>query len=215
MTNRFYIFGMALIAVVICAIAAAYPHLPNTVPTHWNMNGEANGSSAKWQLFLIFPGLMGAVLILFRFLPWLSPKQWSVEAFRPTYLYIMAVVLCLVAYLAVVTLWAGMGHTLNVGRTVIAGVCLMFALIGLVLGKVHRNFYIGVRTPWTLANDRVWDETHRLAMKTFVVAGLVGLALQAIGQGGWPTFAVLMLGALVPAVYSLVLYKRLERSGEL
>jgi len=215
MTNKFYIFGIALMAAVCTAILLAYPHLPSMVPTHWNVHGEANGFSPKWSLFLIFPGLMAGIMVLFRLLPWLSPKHWGVESFRSTYLYIMAVLLCLMAYLAGVTLWVGMGRAMDVTRMVIGGVCLLFALIGLALGRVHRNFYIGVRTPWTLANDRVWDETHRLAMKTFVVAGLAGLALTVLGLSGWPTFVVLILGALVPAVFSLVIYKRMERSGSL
>jgi uncharacterized membrane protein len=215
MTNKFYFFGIALIAAVSVALLLAYPHLPNMVPTHWNIHGEANGFSAKWSLFLIFPGLMAGIMILFRLLPWLSPKHWEVESFRSTYLYIMAVLLCLMAYLAGVTLWVGMGRAMDVTRMTIGGVCLLFALIGLALGRVHRNFYIGVRTPWTLANDRVWDETHRLAMKTFVAAGVVGLVLTVVGFSGWPTFVVLILGALVPAVFSLVIYKRMERSGSL
>jgi uncharacterized membrane protein len=215
MANKFYLFGIALLAAVCVAILVAYPHLPEMVPTHWNIHGEANGFSPKWLLFVIFPGLMAGIMILFRLLPWLSPKQWSVESFRQTYLYIMVVLSCLVAFLAAVTLWAGTGRAIDVTRVVIGAVCLLFALIGPALSRVHRNFYIGVRTPWTLANDRVWDDTHRLAMKTFVAAGLAGLALTVMGQSGWPTFVVLMMGALVPAVFSLVIYKRLERSGSL
>ena len=91
----------------------------------------------------------------------------------------------------------------------------MFALLGNVLGKVRRNFYVGVRTPWALASERVWNATHRLAGKTFVAAGLVGLVLTAAGLNGWPTFVSLMVGAFVPILYSLVYYKQLERSGAL
>ena len=71
------------------------------------------------------------------------------------------------------------------------------------MGKVRRNFYIGVRTPWALANERVWNATHRFAAKTFVAGGLVGLALTAAGLNGRPVIVVLLAGALVPIVYSL------------
>jgi uncharacterized membrane protein len=199
----------------LAAILIAYPHLPNRVPTHWNMEGRANGYSTKWTLFLFGPGFMVATMLLFYFLPWLSPKHWQVDTFQFTSLYIMVVLVSMLAYFTGVSIWAGLGHVANVDRAIVGGVCLLFALLGNVMGKVRRNFFIGVRTPWALANERVWNATHRFAAKTFVLAGLVGLALTAIGVNGWLPFAALMAGALFPVVYSLVFYKQLERRGEL
>ena len=126
----------------------------------------------------------------------------------------MLMLVTMVAYFAVI-LWAGVGHPLNVGRAIVGGVCLLFALLGNLMGKLRRNFYIGVRTPWALANERVWDATHRFAAKTFVAGGLVGLVLTAAGLNGRPVIVVLLTGGLVPVVYSLVFYKQLERRGEL
>jgi len=102
-----------------------------------------------------------------------------------------------------------------VGRAIIGGVCLLLALLGNLMGKVRRNFYIGVRTPWTLANERVWNATHRFAGKTLVAGGLAGLALTVAGLNGWPVMVALLAGALIPVGYSLVFYKQLERRGEL
>jgi uncharacterized membrane protein len=127
----------------------------------------------------------------------------------------MLMLVGMLAYFYSVTLWAGIGHSLDVGRAIVGGACLLFALLGNVMGKVRRNFYIGVRTPWALANERVWNATHRFAAKTFVAGGLAGLALTADGLAGWPALAVLMAGALVPIPYSLVCYKQLEQRGEL
>ena len=215
MTRKYYLVGILLTVAAFVATLIAYPHLPNLVPTHWNFKGQADDYSAKWALFLLGPASMAGLMVLFRFLPWLSPKHWEVDTFRSTYLYIMLVLLCMLAYFNGLILWAGFGRPINVGRAIIGGFCLLFALLGNVLGKVRRNFYIGVRTPWALANERVWNATHRFAAKTFVVGGLLGLALTAVGVDGWPTLASLMAGALIPVVYSLVFYKQLERRGEL
>jgi uncharacterized membrane protein len=215
MTRKYYWIGILLTAAVLIAILIAYPHLPNRVPTHWDMKGQANDYSAKWTLFLFGPGFMAATMVLFYFLPWLSPKQWQVDTFRSTYLYIMVVIISMLAYFAAISFWAALGHAANVDRAIIGGVCLLFALLGNVMGKVRRNFFIGVRTPWALANERVWNATHRFAAKTFVLGGVIGLILTAFGVKGWPPFAALMAGALVPAAYSLVVYKQLERRGEL
>jgi uncharacterized membrane protein len=215
MTGKYYLAGILLTAAALAATVVAYPHLPNSVPTHWDIHGLPNRYSPKWTLYLLGPGLMAGIVLLTRLLPWLSPKPFEVEGFRSTYIQIMLMTVAVWAYIDGVILWAGVGHSVNEGRAILGGVCLLFALMGNVMGKIRRNFYIGVRTPWALANERVWNATHRLAAKTFVLGGLAGLALVAMGQNGWPTFAVLMAGALVPAVYSLIFSKQLDRRGEL
>src|ERR1039458_498530 len=215
MTGKYYLVGMLLTAAVLVATLVAYPHLPPSVATHWDIHNQPNGYSPKWALYLIGPGLMAGTILLMYFLPWLSPKHFEVDSFRPTYLRIMLMLVSMLAYFYAVILWAGIGHPLNVGRAIVGGVCLLFALLGNVMGKIRRNFYIGLRTPWALANERVWNATHRFAAKTFVAGGLAGLALTAAGLDGWPTFVALMAGALVPVVYSLVFYKQLERHGQL
>jgi uncharacterized membrane protein len=88
-------------------------------------------------------------------------------------------------------------------------------LLGNVLGKVRRNFWLGVRTPWTLANERVWYSTHRLAARSMVVAGLLALAAVILDLPGVLAVSVLGAGFAIPVGWSLLYYKRLERSGRL
>lgn len=215
MSWKYYLAGSLLVVLTLLLTALAYQHLPDMVATHWNANNQPNGYSPKWVLLLISPGLMLGIMLLFRALPWLSPKNFEVDAFRSTYLRIMLIILALIAYMQCVMLWVGLGHSMDIGRATVGGVCLLFALLGNLLGKVRRNFYVGLRTPWALANERVWNATHRFAAKTFVVAGLVGLFLTAVGIDGWPVICVLIAGGLVPVIYSLTYYKQLERRGEL
>ena len=137
------------------------------------------------------------------------------DRLRPTYLRIMLILMFMIAYFYGVLLWAGVRNSANAGRAVAAGVCLLVALSGNLLGKARRNFYIGARTPWSLADERVWNKTHRLAAKTLVMGGMTGLALSAVGVEGWAIPAALIVGAIIPAVYSLIYYKQLERRGEL
>jgi uncharacterized membrane protein len=215
MKRDYFIAGILLTLTVLAASAILYPHLPPRVPTHWNIHGRVDGYGAKeWAVFL-GPGIMAAMLVLFRLLPWLSPRHFAVDAFRATYLYIMFVLLVFFGYVHALTLWAALTQSLNVGRAILGGLFLLLALLGNLLGKVQRNFYIGVRTPWTIANERVWNATHRLAAKLFVAAGLLGFLV--VVAAGWTvaSFIVLMIAVLVPVIYSLVYYKQLERRGEL
>jgi uncharacterized membrane protein len=204
MNRNYYLAAMLLTAAVLVATLVAYPLLPASVPTHWNLHNHADGYSPKWALFLLGPGLMAASMLLMYFLPWLSPKNFELDRFRSTYLQMMLMLVTMLGYFSVVVLWAGIGHPLNVGRAFVGGVCLIFALLGNLMGKVRRNFYIGVRTPWTLANERVWNATHRVAAKTLVAGGLLGLALTAAGLDGRSVIVVLLAGAIVPIAYSLI-----------
>lgn len=215
MTRNYYIVGAALIAAVLAATAAAYPYLPNLVPMHWDAHGNVNGWGAKWTLFTINPGIMAAMLLLFSALPWLSPKHFEVDSFRSTYLYIMVVILAMLAYVHSLILAAGLSWAIDVSRAVEGGVCLLIALLGNVLGKVRRNFYVGIRTPWTIANEQVWNATHRLAAKTFFAGGLLGLVAVIFRAPFWLPISAILAAALVPVIYSLVFYKQLERRGEL
>jgi uncharacterized membrane protein len=107
------------------------------------------------------------------------------------------------------------GIVLDVSRAVEGGVCLLIALLGNVLGKVRRNFFVGIRTPWTIASEQVWNATHRFAAKTFFAGGLLGLLAVILRAPFWLPIAAILIAALGPAIYSLVFYKQLERRGEL
>ncbi len=214
MTRRLFVFQFLVLAAALAATAILYPHLPERVATHWGLRGQPNGYSSKASLFLFGPGLLVFTMLFTALLPWLSPRHFEVDAFRSTYRRIMTYLFVMIAYLDAVMLWLASGHAIDAGRAIVGGVCLFLALIGNLLGKVRRNFYIGVRMPWTIANERVWNSTHRFAAKTLVAAGALGLLFSILGLASWPIYAILA-GALAPVVYSLVYYKRLERHGEL
>jgi uncharacterized membrane protein len=201
--------------IVLCELATllVYPQLPESVATHWDADGVANGFSPRWSLFLITPALMLGMIALFAALPWLSPRRFEVGSFAPTSSYLMLLIVALLAYVHLVILWKATGGALDIVRAVLGAASVFLVAIGNVLGKVRRNFFIGIRTPWTLASERVWYATHRLAAKAFVAAGLAGLAIVFAGLPVWLWTAVIVASAVVPLVYSLVLYKRLERDG--
>ena len=196
--------------------------LARRIPTHWDINFHADGWTPKekvWQIFLISPVGMAAICGLTLLLPWLSPRHFKVDTFRKTWDYAMMLVVGLFGYLHLVIIWAGLSSQAPKAlfmRIFLGGMCLFFALLGNVLGKVRRNFWMGVRTPWTLASDIVWNRTHRLAAWMFVGAGAGGFLLVMLTPEkliAW-SFSLGLAGifaaAFIPVGYSLVLYKRLE-----
>jgi uncharacterized membrane protein len=213
---------MLSILVIVLSVAASawfYAKLPDQIPTHWNIRGEIDGHGGKWTLF-VFPAMMAGMLVVFAFLPVLSPKPFEVDSFRSTYLYIMLLTVGLFAYMDGVMLYVvdqSMKNvpTIDLGRLFIAGLFFFFALMGNVMGKVRRNFYIGVRVPWTLASDRVWNDTHRLAAWVMVSAGLIGFVAILLGAPIIVSVVLLVATMLIPVVYSFFHYKSLERAGSL
>ena len=165
--------------------------------------------------------MMIAFLVLFAFLPALSPKHFEVDTFRSTYLYILVLVSALFLYMHGVILLATWQEVrqgpkfMDIGRALVGGMFLFFALLGNVMGKVRKNFYIGIRVPWTLASDRVWNDTHRLAAWLMVGGGILGFVLVIIGLPIVWSIGVMIATFLVPVVYSFVHYKALERQGAL
>ncbi len=226
--NR-WLYVMA--AVTLLALAASLYVFANRdrllapeVPTHWGIRGEPDAWTPRDNMLpqlIMMPAVMGLILVLTYVLPWISPKHFGVDEFRDTFNYLMMLVVGLMAYLDAVILTAYLhpekvqDHTLDVGRLMCVGIFPFFALLGNQLGKVRRNFWMGVRTPWTLASEQVWTQTHRLAAWVFVAVGVTGFVLALADVSLVICFALLMVGALVPVAYSLVLYKRLEREGRL
>jgi uncharacterized membrane protein len=215
LAKKYYLGAAMVVVAVFAGVLVAYPHLPDTVPLHWDAHGQVNGWGPKWSLFLWGPGTMAGIVLMFSALPWLSPKKFEVDSFRATYLYIMMAVVAMLAYLNLLALGASLGMALDMSRAVMGGVGLLVALMGNVLGKVRRNFFIGVRTPWTIANEQVWNATHRFAAKTFFAGGLATLAFAILRAPYWLSIAAVLTGVLAPVVYSLVFYKQLEHRGEL
>ncbi len=114
-----------------------------------------------------------------------------------------------------VTLWGGVNGRIDIARALFGGIFGFLALIGNYLSKVRRNFWMGVRTPWTLANDIVWERTHRFAAWMFTAAGIIGFVVSIAGLNPLWSLGLILVAALTPVIYSLVIYKQLERRGQL
>ncbi len=199
--------------------ALLYPRMPDRIPTHWNWRGEIDGWGDKQWAAWLMPAIMLGLLLFFQILPWLSPRQFDIESFRPTYDVIIVMLMLMFASLHVVFLLPAVGLHPPVDTTVMVILAAFFMLLGTVLDKVRRNFFVGVRTPWTIASERVWNDTHRVAAKLFFWSGLLGIAAAVVlPLLGWKAFLglpIILLGALASVPYSLFRYKQLERRGEL
>ena len=215
MKARFIVVCLVLIALASAVTWHFYPALPERIPLHWNAAGEVDRDGPRAVLWLLGPGLMALMALCGLALPWLSPRRDDMAAFASTWLYSTGVVMALLAYVHVLVLIAATGGQVPMDRAVPAGMCILLILVGNPLGKVRKNFYLGIRTPWTLSSDRVWYATHRLGARLMVASGVLGLVAILLGAPAWLTLLLMLWWAPVAVLYSLACYRRLEKAGTL
>lgn len=191
--------------------------LKDPIPTHTNAAGEVDGWTPRDRIlpqWLLLPGVMTGLLVLSVLMPWMSPKGFEIDRFRQTFYFLMAVALLMLGYIQLLFVLGGVQEIqLDTNRWLLGGLSLFFALLGNRVGKVQRNFWMGVRTPWTLASEAVWIQTHRLTAWLWTAGGIVLAVVAFAGLPIWVWIAGMLLMALSPVFYSLWLYKRMEKRG--
>lgn len=208
-SKSFIITIVALVILLFAVSAFFYPQLPDKLASHWNAAGQADGYSSKfWGLFLL-PIIALAFSIMLLFIPRLDPLKANVEKFKSYYYGFIIVFLLFFLYLHVLTIVFNMGYTLNMTLFLIPAFAAMFYFMGVMVSKAKRNYFIGIRTPWTLASDTVWDKTHALGGKLFKIAALISLIGLLFGQYAiWFMMAPVMLASIVTIVYSYVVFRK-------
>jgi uncharacterized membrane protein len=205
------VFSLVLVAIGFVVSAAFYRRLPDPVPVHWNVHGEPDGYMAKPMGAFVLNLVMVFVYLLFQLSPRLSPRGFRFEGFRGSYVIIQQATLTFLLLLLVVTDLAAIGTPLPLDRIVTAGLGGLFVVLGNFMGKMRKNFFIGIRTPWTLASDEVWLRTHRLGGRVFVLAGAGMITAGLSGAGAGAVLPLGLAAGLIPAVYSYVIYRKIER----
>lgn len=200
------LFTLAAFAVV----ALSYAQMPERVPTHWNYQGVADGFMSKpWGPFFM-PLMMVGLLVFFNVVRAVSPKSASIEAFGRVYSILVSALFAFFFVLTVAATLAGTGAPVNMSKVVMISVGALFVVLGNFMGKVTRNYFIGIRTPWTLEDEEVWHRTHRLGGKVFVVAGLATILVVLLDLAVLALPIVLAMAA-VPVIYSYLVHRRLSR----
>jgi uncharacterized membrane protein len=182
------------------------------LPIHWGLDGRPDNVAGKWPALLAPAALTGFVALLFHFLPSLEPRREGLARSQGLYLWGWASLLLVAALIELALVSAALGWELPVHRLLAAGIGAMLVMIGNQLGKSRSMYLVGIRTPWTLASEEVWIRTHRLGGKLMVGGGLAMIlaAMLAIpGEALAATIlAVILIAAVVPIVYSWLLWRR-------
>jgi uncharacterized membrane protein len=202
--------GLTAILIALGVSLWAYPHLPDRVATHWGLSGQADGWSPKAVLVFVIPAIMLLLGVLLSLLPRLDPR--GEEFHRPTSVYwiIMNSVLVFVAGLQVVLVGVNLGWPIKIPLLVPIGIGILFLLIGNLMPRMRPNWFMGIRTPWTLSSDRVWRKTHRLGGYCFMMLGVLMVAFGFLSRPDRFLYVigVVVVLALLPVVYSYFAWRR-------
>jgi len=207
-------YSPVVVAAAAAMSAAAYPRMPARVPVHWGISGEPDRWGTRFEGAVLLPLLMLAAWALLRLLPRVDPRAPNYAKMRSTYDFMVNATLTILLAVHAMVLAAGLGYAVPVARLTPVLVGTLFVALGNVLPRARPNWWFGIRTPWTLSDDRVWARTHRVGGYAMTAAGVIVLAGAAL-PGAWP-FAVFILASAVaaigPIVYSYVAWRQETRS---
>jgi uncharacterized membrane protein len=190
-----------------------YPQMPDKMASHWNSKGEVDGHMSKfWGLFLL-PVISLGILLLFLLIPKIDPLKRNIERFRGYYnLFIVFIVLFL-TYIYGLSIFWNLGITFDMGKYIMPAVGILFFYVGLVLKHAKRNWFFGIRTPWTLTNDLVWEKTNKLGGALFKVSGIIALlGIFVPKYSVWFILVPVLSSSLFAIVYSYVIYQKIVKN---
>ncbi|MEI7616642.1 MAG: SdpI family protein [Actinomycetota bacterium] len=201
------------LAVIIASVITSfttYNSLPTRVITHWNFYGQADGWSSRGFHALLFPGLIIAMYVLFLILPNLDPKKERYQDFIKPYNIFRTTLLVVFYIIFLLSTLVNLGYNINIGKAVPFIIGLLMIFIGNYMGKIKKNWFVGIRTPWTLSSENVWNKTHRFAGIMFVLFGLLLIISPYLEKTlGITVFVIgILLVSLVPMAYSYILYRK-------
>jgi uncharacterized membrane protein len=200
---------LALLAVMFLLAAWTWPKATDHIPVHWNAVGQVDRYGGKVEGLLLVPLLAVAIYFLLLVLPRFDPGRANYAQFSGTYTLIRFAVLALMAFVYVITILPIHGRAVDVATLVPVAVGALFILLGSVMGKLRPNWFVGIRTPWTLSSKQSWVRTHRVGGWLFILMGLAFIVIAFI-RTQWAFMVVMALvlaSVVVMTVYSYLVWR--------
>lgn len=204
--------GGGILLLMALAAAVVYPRLPERMAVHFSAAGQPDGYLARPLAVALLPGVAAAVLALFKIVPAIDPLGGNIERFQRYYDFFVVFTVGILAYVHGLLLAYNVGYRFDMTTVVVPLLAVTFVVAGYVIENARQNWFVGIRTPWTLSDEEVWDRTHQRAGVLFKLAGLVSLLALAFPD----YFEVIVVAPVAAAtvfatVYSFVLYRRKQR----
>jgi uncharacterized membrane protein len=206
---------IAALAIVLVSFAIGiylYPQMPEIMASHWNAQGEVDGYIPKfWGLFLM-PAISFAILLLFVTIPKIDPLKQNIASFRKYFDGLVLLIVSFLLYLYLITILWAFGFRFDIIQLLVPAFAVLFFYMGMLMEKSKRNWFVGIRTPWTLSNDKVWGRTHKLGSKLMKIVAVIALTGILFEDYAIYLIIVPVIVAMVyTAAYSYLDYRKQER----
>ncbi|MEW6294898.1 MAG: SdpI family protein [Candidatus Diapherotrites archaeon] len=200
-----------LIVMIFVSAFAAYSFMPALMVTHWNIAGEADGFMSKAYALFLIPVMIVILYLVLWVVPKIDPLKKNIQLFRREYDIFRAVFIFFMVYLYLLSIFWNLGKRFDFVVMLVPGFSLLFYFCGFLISKAKRNYLIGIRLPWTLASDEVWNKTHKMGGKLFRLYALIlllGIVLPEFFF--WILFVPLILILAWSVLYSYFEFRELE-----
>jgi uncharacterized membrane protein len=197
---------LVIIFAVLVFTAAVYGRLPERMPIHWNASGEVDGYGSRFWASFGLPAFLLLIWGILRLLPHIDPRRANIEKFRETYEELIIAVIAVTSLIHVATVGAALGWPISISRVIPVAVGILFVVLGNLFPRFRSNWFIGIRTPWTLSSDQVWTRTHRFGGYMMVAVGILLIIAGAMGSSSWLAVAI---GGAMAMVFGVFLYSYL------
>ncbi len=201
--------SLLLVAAAAAAGFLLSAQLPDPMPSHWNAAGEVDGYMSKFWGIWMMPLMTLGITLLLAFIPAIDPLKSNIEKFRGLYNAFIIGFVVYMLYVYALTLAAALNYQFNMTYMLLPVVGLLFIGLSFLIEKAKRNFFIGIRTPWTLSSDTVWEKTHKLGAQAFRLGGALIIVSAFLGENGfWLLMAAILFASLIPVGYSYFLWRQ-------
>jgi len=211
MSTRTTIFiTIFLIAFALVFSISVYNRLPEQMASHWNENSQVDGYMSRFWGAFMMPLVVLGMLAVFLVIPNIDPLKANIAKFRGQFNTFITLIVAFMTYVHILTMLWNLGYDqFNMGSAMMPALGLVFIFAGIMMRKAKRNFFIGIRTPWTLSSDTVWDEIHRIGSVLFIASGIIAmLGVFFENYAIWLVLVPVLGSTIFLLVYSYVLYQR-------
>lgn len=208
-TRTAHILQLVLVGGSAACAAYLYPSLPEQMVSHWNAAGQADGTTTKLLGVSLLPAIILVVWGLSVLLPKIDPLGENIEKFRGAYNFFFVALNLFFAYVFGLMLAWNLGARFEFGAVLTPALAALMWAVSLLLYPSKRNWFVGIRTPWTMQSDHVWETTHRLGAFLFKLSAiiiLVGTLFPTYML--WFVFVPLVGSVVVTTVYSYIEFRR-------
>ena len=203
---------LAFIIVIFSLAVYLYPFMPGQMPVHWNAGGEADRMGGRFVGLFLIPFITLGIYIIISVIPIIAVHKKNIRLFDKNLYGIKIALVMFLSAVYIVTLLPAFGYEVNVAYFILPLISALFFYIGYIIKFVKKNFFIGIRTPWTLSSGKVWNQVHKIGSITFRLNALIFLIAVFLPEYAvWIIFAPLILNILFLVGYSYWLYQKIKK----